>query len=262
MKDKVYSYLLTIPKGKVVTYKQIAEYLGNPKLARVVGNILHNNPSEEKYPCYKVVNSKGQLSFNFAFGGIEKQKEKLESEGIKVVNYKVDLQKYGIKNMKKVIVIGCPGSGKTTFAEKLNKSTGLPLYYLDAIWHKPDKTHIPREEFDNRIREIFNTDQWIIDGNYGRTIEMRLKECDTVFLFDLPTEVCIQGATDRIGKGRYDLPWLETELDPEFEGFIRDFPKTTLPMIYELIEKYRAGKHIIIFKSRQEADEFLKNFLI
>ena len=98
--------------------------------------------------------------------------------------------------MKKVIVIGCPGSGKTTFAEKLQNFTGLPLYYLDAIWHKPDKTHIPREEFDERITEIFKTSEWIIDGNYGRTIEMRMKECDTVFLFDLPTEVCIQGATE------------------------------------------------------------------
>ena len=125
--------------------------------------------------------------------------------------------------MKKVIVIGCPGSGKTTFAEKLQEKTNLPLYYLDAIWHKPDKTHISREEFDERIKEIFALSEWIIDGNYNRTIEMRLKECDTVFLFDLPTEVCLQGATDRIGKGRYDLPWLETELDPEFAGFIKEF---------------------------------------
>ena len=159
--------------------------------------------------------------------------------------------------MKKVIVIGCPGSGKTTFAEKLQNFTGLPLYYLDAIWHKPDKTHIPREEFDERIKEIFKTSEWIIDGNYGRTIEMRMKECDTVFLFDLPTEVCIQGATERIGKGRYDLPWLETELDPEVESFIREFPETTLPKIYSLIEKYKAEKEIIIFKSREEADEYL-----
>ena len=160
--------------------------------------------------------------------------------------------------MKKVIVIGCPGSGKTTFAEKLNKLTGLPLYYLDAIWHKPDKTHIPREEFDRRISEIFAAPEWIIDGNYSRTIEMRLKECDTVFLFDLPTEVCLQGATERIGKGRYDLPWIEKELDPEFEGFIKEFPKTTLPQIYELLEKYKTEKQVIVFKSRKDADEFLK----
>ena len=159
--------------------------------------------------------------------------------------------------MKKVIVIGCPGSGKTTFAEKLQKRTGLPLYYLDAIWHNPDKTHIPREEFDERIKEIFKTSEWIIDGNYGRTIEMRMKECDTVFLFDLPTEVCIQGATERIGKGRYALPWLETELDPEFESFIKEFPQTTLLKIYDLIEKYKTEKEVVIFRKREETDEYL-----
>lgn len=94
MKEDVYKYLLTIPKGKVVTYKQIAEYLGNAKLARVIGNILHVNPDENKYPCYKVVNSKGKLSENFAFGGIEMQKKKLEEENIEVFNYMVDLKKY------------------------------------------------------------------------------------------------------------------------------------------------------------------------
>ncbi len=161
--------------------------------------------------------------------------------------------------MKKVIVIGCPGSGKTTFAEKLNKITELPLYHLDAVWHKPDKTHIPREEFDRRIVEIFAMPEWIIDGNYSRTIEMRLKECDTVFLFDLPTEVCLQGVTERIGKWHYDLPWLETEPDPEFMRFIEEFPQTTLPKIYELIEKYKAEKQAVIFKSREDADEYLKN---
>lgn len=159
--------------------------------------------------------------------------------------------------MNKVIIIGCPGSGKTTFAEKLQKCTGLPLYYLDAIWHKPDKTHIPREEFDQRITEIFSEEKWIIDGNYKRTIEMRIKECDTVFLFDLPTEVCLQGVTDRVGKERYDLPWLETQVDPEFRQFIEDFPKDTLPYIYELLQKY-SEKDIHIFKSRTEADEYLK----
>ena len=162
--------------------------------------------------------------------------------------------------MQKVIIIGCPGSGKTTFAESLSRITGLPLYYLDAIWHKPDKTHISREDFDKYISEIFNTSKWIIDGNYNRTIEMRLQQCDTVFLFNLPTEVCIQGATDRLGKGRYDLPWIEKELTPSFKQSIEEFPHNSLPIIYELIEKYSKGKQVIIFKSRKEADDYLKSF--
>ena len=94
VKQKVYEYLTSVPKGKVVTYSQIAEYLGNKKLARAVGNILHNNPDPKKYPCYKVVNSKGRLAENFGDGGIEVQKSRLEKDGIEVVDYKVDLGKY------------------------------------------------------------------------------------------------------------------------------------------------------------------------
>lgn len=97
MKQKVYEYLLTIPKGKVATYSQIAEHLGNKKLCRVVGNILHNNPDPIKYPCYKVVNSKGELSKNFGDAGIDVQKQRLVADGIEVVNYKVDLEKYRIQ---------------------------------------------------------------------------------------------------------------------------------------------------------------------
>lgn len=99
--------------------------------------------------------------------------------------------------MQKVIIIGCPGSGKTTFAEKLNKITGFQLYYLDAIWHKPDKTHITREDFDQYISRIFDMPEWIIDGNYNRTMEIRLRQCDTVFLFDLPRVSSISKTINR-----------------------------------------------------------------
>lgn len=92
--DETYEFLTLIPKGKVVTYGQIAEYLGNKGLARVVGHILHNNPSEELFPCYKVVNSQGKLAPSFVFGGINEQKVRLEKDGIEVVNNKVDLKKY------------------------------------------------------------------------------------------------------------------------------------------------------------------------
>ena len=159
----------------------------------------------------------------------------------------------------KIIVIGCPGSGKTTFAEKLRDKTGLPLYYLDAIWHKPDKTHISRDEFDQRLGEILALDRWIIDGNYSRTLERRLAECDTVILFDLPCDVCLDGAMARLGKGRYDMPWIDTELDPRLKSEIEEFGSKNLPTIYSLIDKHKDGKTVVIFKSRNEADDFILN---
>jgi adenylate kinase family enzyme len=161
--------------------------------------------------------------------------------------------------MNKIIVIGCPGSGKTTFAEKLNKITNLQIYYLDAIWHRPDRTHISRNDFDARISEIFSLDQWIIDGNYSRTLERRIIACDTVFLFDLPTEICLQGATERLGKGRYDIPWIDIELDPKLKEQIEQFKTCNLPEIYRILDKYSDNKQIVIFKSRKEADDFIDN---
>ena len=98
LEKKVYNFLTTIPKGKVVTYKDIATYLGNPNLCRVVGNILHKNPDPIKYPCYKVVNSKGQLAKNFGdIGGINTQANRLLKDGIEVVDFKVDLEKFRYK---------------------------------------------------------------------------------------------------------------------------------------------------------------------
>lgn len=97
MQEEILKYLLTVPKGKVITYGQIAEFLGNKNLSRAVGNALHRNPDGDKYPCYKVVNSKGELSKKYAFGGIEEQKKRLEKDGVKVVNYKVDLEKYKLR---------------------------------------------------------------------------------------------------------------------------------------------------------------------
>ncbi len=94
LSNKVYNYLLTIPKGKVVTYGQIGKALGNKGLARVVGSILHKNPDGNKYPCYKVLNGKGELAEEFVFGGKKIQKQLLEKDGIKVENNRVDLNIY------------------------------------------------------------------------------------------------------------------------------------------------------------------------
>lgn len=97
MKDQVYSFLKTIPRGKVATYGQIAAHLGNRHLARAVGNILHQNPDPEQFPCHRVVDSKGRVAGSFAFGGAAVQRELLEQEGVVFgEDGRIDLRKYGI----------------------------------------------------------------------------------------------------------------------------------------------------------------------
>ena len=95
---RIYEAVKKIPKGKVATYAQIAEMAGDRKMARAVGNALHKNPDPDNIPCFRVVNSKGECSGSFAFGGLDEQAKRLREDGIEVVNNKVDLEKYGMKN--------------------------------------------------------------------------------------------------------------------------------------------------------------------
>lgn len=134
--------------------------------------------------------------------------------------------------MKKVIVIGSSGAGKSVFSQKLSKIKQIPLYHIDKLYHKKDGTHISKEGLECKLREIFKNNSWIIDGNYQKTLEMRVKECDTIFLLDFPTEVCLEGAKSRIGKKREDLPWVEEKLDENFEQCIINFAKEKYRSIY------------------------------
>lgn len=159
--------------------------------------------------------------------------------------------------MKKVMIIGCPGAGKSTFSRKLQEKTGLPLFHLDMLFWNSDKTHVSREEFDKKLDDVLKLDSWIIDGNYGRTLEVRLKKCDFVFLFDFSVETCLNGVNARIGKPRSDMPWIEQEFDEEFKNWIVNFPNRELPHIYSLIEKY-GNKNIVVFKTHDQVNDFLK----
>ncbi len=94
---RIYEAVKKIPKGKVATYADVAEMAGDRKMARAVGNALHKNPDPSTIPCHRVVNSKGELAGEYAFGGAWKQAQILESEGVEVANGKVDLAKYRIK---------------------------------------------------------------------------------------------------------------------------------------------------------------------
>lgn len=94
---KIYEAVKEIPKGRVATYGTVAKMAGNPRMSRAVGNSLHRNPDPENIPCYRVVNSKGELAEAFAFGGENVQKKLLEAEGVEVVDGKVDLERYGLE---------------------------------------------------------------------------------------------------------------------------------------------------------------------
>ena len=162
--------------------------------------------------------------------------------------------------MNKVIVIGCPGGGKSTFARMLHEKTGLPLYYLDLMYWNADRTTVDRAVFHERLHATMEKESWIIDGNYASTMEMRLAACDTVFFLDYSLEVCLAGIDARRGKSRPDMPWVETEGDEEFIAFIKNYGADSRPKVMELLGRY-SDKNIVIFKTRAEADTFLETMV-
>ena len=161
----------------------------------------------------------------------------------------------------KIIVVGCPGSGKSYFSTELSKITNIPVYHLDIIGWKPNWVKTQREELQKLVGDIMIKSEWIIDGNYSGTMEDRFMNAEVVFFFDLPTEVCLQGASERIGKPRYGFPdYLDEKEDCEFLDYIRGFKETNRLKIISLIEKYPDLK-VITFKSRDESNSYLNSLL-
>jgi len=158
--------------------------------------------------------------------------------------------------MQRIIIIGCPGSGKSRLSRALHNKTGIPLYHLDMMYWNSDKTTVEKSVFLERLSAVLKKDGWIIDGNYGSTMELRMAACDTVIFLDCPLDVCLDGIKERRGKSRSDMPWIETEEDAEFIEFIKNYNEQQKPKVLELLKKY-SDKNIIVFKSREEADAFL-----
>ena len=157
--------------------------------------------------------------------------------------------------MKRILIIGSPGAGKSTFAKELAKRTGIPLFHLDLIWFHDNGVMESREIFDKKLQETLETERWIIDGYYPRTLEHRLKYADIVFFFDLPEEICYEGAKQRLGIKRDDNPIFETELSESLSERILTFRIFNTPYIEDLLDDFE-GK-IIRFRSREEIDNWL-----
>lgn len=156
--------------------------------------------------------------------------------------------------MKKIMVIGSPGSGKSTFSRELAEITGLPLIHLDKLFWRPGWVHCSREEFDRLLTAELEKDRWIIDGNYSRTIELRLKYADTVIFFDYPRRVCLWRVIKRILGGRGNVrpdmgEGCPERLDFEFLKYVWNFNKTELP---ETLKKLEDKQNIEIIRIRNK----------
>lgn len=161
--------------------------------------------------------------------------------------------------MNKIVVVGPSGAGKSTFSRKLSSKLNISLYHLDNIFWNSDKTHITKEEFDKKLEEILSLDNYIIDGDYSRTYEARFKNSDTIIFLNYPLDLCINGVSERIGKKRLDIPWVEDEFDPLFMQWIKNWFIETKPILLNLLDKYRDTKTIIEFKDRNQANDFINS---
>ena len=164
--------------------------------------------------------------------------------------------------MERVMIIGCGGSGKSTLARQLGEKTGLPVIHLDQIFWSPGNwQHLEREEFDVLLRQELEKPQWILDGNFNRTMPMRLEKCDTVIYLDYNRFVCIFGWLKRViqnwGKTRPDMgPNCSEWLDPEFAKWIWTFNGKNRKKYHELLSQ-QEGKEIHIFRNRRQLRKFL-----
>ena len=166
--------------------------------------------------------------------------------------------------MERVIIIGCGGAGKSTLARKLGEKTGLPVVHLDQIWWSPGNwQHMDRAEFEAQLMTETEKPQWILDGNFRRTLEMRLEKCDTVIYLDYPRQVCLKNWMGRViknwGHARSDMGEGCAEwFDPEFARWIWNFNKNYREHFYELLNAQK-DKQVYILKSRREVNKFLNS---
>lgn len=164
--------------------------------------------------------------------------------------------------MQRVLVIGSGGAGKSTFARRLGEATGLPVVHLDACYWRPGWSPTPKEEWTRTVDEIAARDAWIMDGNYGGTLDRRLAACDTVIFLDLPRVVCLRRALWRSfryrGRARPDMaPGCPERMTLEFVRWIWTYPHEHRPGILRRLEALAAEKRVVILVSTHAIERFL-----
>ena len=167
--------------------------------------------------------------------------------------------------MKRVLVIGSGGAGKSTFARRLGERLGLPVIHLDRIYWRAGWVEPPKDEWRRKVEELCAGDEWVMDGNYSGTLDVRLAACDTVIFLDLPRTVCtwriVKRALTYRGASRPDMAeGCREQLNKDFLIFLLwvwDYPRRSRPKIRERLEGLSGGTQIYILRSSAEAEELL-----
>jgi len=164
--------------------------------------------------------------------------------------------------LKKVIIIGSGGAGKSTLARKLSDITGIEIYHLDKLFWQPGWISITREELAGKIKEIVARDSWIIDGNYSSTMDMRMEAADTIIYLDFASIVCIWGILKRrimyAGKKRPDITeGCNEKIDWEFFNWVLSFRRRNRKKLLAMLHKYAENRKVFILRSRREVDNLM-----
>jgi len=154
------------------------------------------------------------------------------------------------------MIIGCGGAGKSTLAQQLGKKLGIKVYHLDSLFWKPGWVPTDREEFIQMQKEMMNEDEWIIDGNYGGTMDLRLEQADTIIFLHYSTIRCLYGIVKRRlhyhGKTRPDMgEGCPERLDWEFVKWVAGYNRKKAPLVLEKLRKFCDKKTFIFTRSSQ-----------
>ena len=166
--------------------------------------------------------------------------------------------------MKRILIIGSSGAGKSTFSRRLGEATNIEVIHLDVLHWKPNWTEPHKEDWKKTVAEALKADEWIIDGNFGGTMEMRMRECDTIIFLDLPRTLCVYRILKRVvtyrkGKRPDMAEGCDEKFDWKFLKWVWNFPERSKPKIEALLKQFRDTKKIIHLKSRSEAEDFFVN---
>jgi len=167
--------------------------------------------------------------------------------------------------MKKIILIGSGGSGKSTLAKQLGNKLNIKVHHLDALFWKPNWEGVPKEEQRTVQNELVKGEKWIIDGNYGGKMDIRINAADTIIFLDIHRTICVYRAFKRIvqyrNKTRADMgAGCEERFDLQFFKWIWEYPNKKKPAILKRLDQLSKGKEVIILKSLNEVRQFLEKY--